>query len=450
MPISTSIKRSRSASWRADIAGRETTEAADFQTHAVLVGCRLKGLVREEVDESLNELARLLDTAGGVEAWREICDVQRPTPATFIGRGTLTRLAEHVAEAEQPLRCAVFDVDLSPVQQRNLEAALDVMVMDRTGLILDIFARRAQTSEGKLQVELAQLQYLLPRLRGMWTHLSRQGAGIGTRGPGETVLEIDRRRIRQRIATIKKRLKKVRRTRDLHRRARRKNAVPTVALIGYTNAGKSTLLRALTGADVLIEDRLFATLDPTARELRLPGNIRVMLSDTVGFIHKLPHHLVESFKATFEEVALADVLVHVVDASHPRMEEQIKAVHTVLHEMDIEDHLLVTAFNKTDQVESTPWLRRLVANNPPAVALSAKTGEGLNSLASLLATVLGRRRERMTLRIPFSRTDLCHKIRSETEVLSEQPDQDHVIFQVMLEQRLAGALAAYRLEEEDE
>jgi len=410
---------------------------------AILVGCRTGRESREEAQESLEELARLLDTAGGTEVHREVCEVRRPMPATFIGSGTIDRLKSLIDGFANPVRCVVFDVDLTPVQQRNLEDRWETMVMDRTGLILDIFARRARSAEGKLQVELAQLQYLMPRLRGMWTHLSRQGAGIGTRGPGEKVLEVDRRRIRQRISLVKKRLEDVRRTRGLHRRTRRRREAPTIALIGYTNAGKSTLLNVLTGADVFVEDRLFATLDPTTRALRLPGNVPALLSDTVGFIRKLPHHLVESFKATFEEVALADLLVHIVDAAHPRMEEQVQAVQQVLDDMDLSDRPMLTVYNKIDQVESEIWLRRLVEAHQPAVAISAKTGRNLESLLAMLAKMLGAQRRLVHLRVPLSRPDLIYMIRTGADVVEETEDGNDLLLTAWMDRRLADLTGEY-------
>lgn len=415
---------------------------------ALLVGCRVRGEDKDVVAESVAELARLLDTAGGVEVGRLIVEVKRPVPATFVGSGSLGRIKTQLDDLETPVRCVVFDIDLSPGQQRNVEAVLDVMVMDRTGLILDIFARRARSSEGRLQVELAQYQYLLPRLRGMWAHLSRQGAGIGTRGPGETDLEVDRRRIRLRIDNIKRRLKKVRVTRELHRRERRKNSILTVALVGYTNAGKSTLLNRMTDADVRVEDRLFATLDPTVREVRLPGNVRAVLIDTVGFIQRLPHQLVESFKATLEEVQQADLLIHVIDASHPRLDDQAKAVLLVLDEIGVADQPILNVFNKADRVVSAVWLKRLVENHEPAVAISAQTGENLDELCNQLARLLASQRRCVTLRIPQSRPDLLHRVRTGGEVLDETFADDAVIVVARLDDRLAGQLKPYRVEEE--
>jgi GTP-binding protein HflX len=412
----------------------------------VLVGCRLRSEDRDEVDESLAELARLLDTAGGREVERFVCEVRRPVPATFIGRGFIERIRAALDAAPEPVRCVVFNVDLTPAQQGNLEQAFEVMVMDRTGLILDIFAKRARTKEGQLQVELAQYQYLLPRLRGMWTHLSRQGAGIGTRGPGETDLEIDRRRIRHRIGSLKRRLDKVRAVRAQQREARQKNRVPVVALVGYTNAGKSTLLHALTQADVFIEDRLFATLDPTIRLLRLPDNVQALLADTVGFLQDLPHQLIESFQATLEEVRTADLLLHVIDCSHPRMDVQAAAVLQVLAEIDAADRPILSVFNKIDQAPSRAWVDRLVANHPQSVAVSATHGDHLDVLRRRLADWLSRGRRQTVLRIPLGRQDLLYHVRSQTQVLEEQVEGDEVRLVVRADRRWSGKWRGFVVE----
>lgn len=415
----------------------------------MLVGCRVRSEERATVAESLAELARLLDTAGAREADRLVCEVKEPRPATFIGEGSIARLRGLLEACDPPVRCVVFDVELTPSQQRNLEEHLDTMVMDRTGLILDIFARRARSSEGRLQVELAQYQYLLPRLRGRWTHLSRQGAGIGTRGPGEADLEIDRRRIRQRITHLKERLKKVRTTRQLHRHERRKKNWPTVALVGYTNAGKSTILRALTEADVLVEDRLFATLDPTVREWRLPGNAGALLVDTVGFIQRLPHQLVESFKATLEEVSEADLLLHVLDASHPQLEAQAAAVGEVLTEIGAGDKPVLPVFNKIDLIESRAWLRRQMADGEAAVAVSAKTGENLDELSRAVAAFIQREWQPAELRIPIWRHDLLYQVRTKAQVLAEEEDGEWVRLTVRAASRLLGKWRAVTARKEE-
>jgi GTPase len=385
--------------------------------NALLVGTRQQGVTAFEADESLNELSELLLTAGGREIDRIVCDLRRIVPATYIGAGKVQELAE-LAENEN-LHFIIFDDELNPTQQRNLEDATGKMVMDRTGLILDIFASRARSSEGKLQVELAQLQYLLPRLRGMWTHYSRQGAGIGTRGPGETGLEIDRRRIQERIIVIKKRLEKVRKTRALHRSSRGRTPYETATLIGYTNAGKSTLFNALTGAEAYAGDALFATLDPTVRELFLPGNRRLLLSDTVGFIRKLPHQLIESFKATFEEVTSSDFLLHVIDASNELMEQHIEAVRTVLGEIGAIDKRVVHVLNKSDTCDNRAVLTKLLRTLPDSVAVSALTGEGIEELKELLSARMEAKGRVVDLAVPLSQKDAISKIRREARIISE-------------------------------
>jgi len=304
-------------------------------------------------DESLDELARLSETAG-LEVIERVVQTLREGihSATFIGTGKVTEVKDLVTETGANV--VIFDDDLSPAQQRNLEAELGLKVIDRSQLILDIFAQRARSLAGKLQVELAQLEYLRPRLTRQWAHLSRLGGGVGTRGPGETQLEVDRRRIRERIATLRRRLLDVERTRSLQRHERARVPFPCVALVGYTNAGKSTLMNTLTHAGVLVEDKLFATLDPTSRRLDLPGGQSVMLIDTVGFINKLPHQLVDAFKSTLEEVRTADLLLHVVDATHPRWAEQQAVVERVLEEIGAGEKPVMTVFNKLDRVASEP------------------------------------------------------------------------------------------------
>jgi GTP-binding protein HflX len=391
-------------------------------TRAVLVGTRRRGVSPLEVEETLEELSELLATAGGFEAGRLVCDLPHVQPGTYITKGKLGQLGEMVRETQSEL--VLFDDDLTPSQQRNIEEAAGVMVMDRTGMILDIFAMRARSAEGKLQVELAQLEYLLPRLRGMWTHLSRQGAGIGTRGPGETDLEVDRRRILDRLVALKRKLEKVRKTRELHRAARLRVPYETASLIGYTNAGKSTLFNALTGAGVLAEHRLFATLDPTTRELTLPGNHKMLLSDTVGFIRKLPHALVESFKATFEEVTASSILIHVIDAAHPSVDEHIDAVHDVLTEIGIEKREVISVLNKIDLCPSLAAIKRLERVTPDAVAVSAHTGEGLDELRRVLTRRLQSSRRHGEFVIPLSRGDLISALRRDGSVVEEVTDEE--------------------------
>ena len=362
-------------------------------TRAFLVGVKLKGELQSDAESSLEELRRLAETAG-MEVLAEIIQSREtPDPAYFIGRGKLEELEAIVSELK--VEAVIFDNDLTPAQTRNLEKALDIVVVDRTSLILQIFAQRAQTKAAKLQVDLAQLQYALPRLTRLWTHLSRLGTGGGTaggsagraggvvRGPGETQLQIDRRLIRTQISRVKKALQKV----EKHRRVQRKQRqeMINVSLVGYTNAGKSTLFNALTSEKRLAEDKLFATLDPTTRTLDLPDNQHVLLSDTVGFLKKLPHHLVAAFKATLEEVAEADLLLHIVDVAHPEAESQIDAVDEVLKELGALERPTLMLFNKIDLLEEEGHIQLFQSKYPDSLAISAQNGAGLEALKELLA-----------------------------------------------------------------
>ena len=362
-------------------------------TRAFLVGVKLKGELQSDAESSLEELRRLAETAG-MEVLAEIIQPREtPDPAYFIGRGKLEELEAIVSELK--VEAVIFDNDLTPAQTRNLEKALDIVVVDRTSLILQIFAQRAQTKAAKLQVDLAQLQYALPRLTRLWTHLSRLGTGGGTaggsagraggvvRGPGETQLQIDRRLIRTQISRVKKALQKV----EKHRRVQRKQRqeMINVSLVGYTNAGKSTLFNALTSEKRLAEDKLFATLDPTTRTLDLPDNQHVLLSDTVGFLKKLPHHLVAAFKATLEEVAEADLLLHIVDVAHPEAESQIDAVDEVLKELGALERPTLMLFNKIDLLEEEGHIQLFQSKYPDSLAISAQNGAGLEALKELLA-----------------------------------------------------------------
>ncbi|MDO8444523.1 MAG: GTPase HflX [Deltaproteobacteria bacterium] len=350
---------------------------------ALLVGAYIPGKVsRTEAEESLAELAELARTAGAVVAGSYLQKIAAPNPAYYVGKGKAEEIRAGV-EAEE-IDLVIFDENLTPGQEKNLEELLDAKIIDRTGLILDIFAQRARTREGKLQVELAQLNYLLPRLVGKGAALSRLGGGIGTRGPGESKLETDRRRVRERISRIKHDLEKVGKTRELHRLSRKSVPFPVIAIIGYTNAGKSTLFNRLskmpTGQGALAEDKLFATLDPTIRKIDLPERQTALISDTVGFIKKLPHQLVEAFKATLEEVRAADILLHVIDSSHSNAEVQIVSVKKVLEEIGASDKPVINVFNKTDKIEGeiVPAYLRLVAEG--GVPVSAITGQGIKDL----------------------------------------------------------------------
>jgi len=342
--------------------------------------------------EHLDELARLADTAGAVVVGRTVQRVARFNPASLMGKGKLRELQRAVEEHGATL--VIFDDELTPVQGKTLETAVGVRVMDRAELILDIFATRARSKEARMQVELAQLEYLLPRLARMWVHLSRIRGGIGLRGPGETQLETDRRLIRRRLSRLRGRLKRVARHRHTLRQGRRRRNLLTAAVVGYTNAGKSSLLRALTGARPLIEDRLFATLDTMTREAYIPPNGRVRLVDTVGFIRKLPHHLVASLRATLEEATDADLLLHVIDASHPEWEEHIRVVDAVITDLGLADRPVIHVFNKMDRVaDPAAYGARAEALFDPAVCISAQTG-AVDALRNVLGEMIAARRRR--------------------------------------------------------
>lgn len=380
----------------------------------------LVGLIRSQSDRSrgelsLNELGLLTDTAGSDPVVSELVRRERPDAATFIGKGKLAELVG-LSKAED-IDVVVFDNELSPAQQRNLQQAFQCDVVDRVALILDIFAQHAHTKEGMMQVELAQHRYRLPRLRGQGTALSRLGAGIGTRGPGETKLETDRRRILERVRKIERELKHARQSRDTRSKRRRRSGEPVVAIVGYTNAGKSTLFNRLTDAGVLVEDRLFATLDSTVRKLELPHGHTALLSDTVGFVRDLPHELVEAFRSTLEEAADADLLLHVVDASDEDPEHQIAAVHAVLDEIGAGtvDELIV--FNKIDIADPTT-IARLRSMNPAAELVSAATGEGIDGLLDGVVDRLDAKTVELDLLVPYDRGDVLAEAHAAGDVLS--------------------------------
>ncbi|MBQ2987408.1 MAG: GTPase HflX [Tyzzerella sp.] len=338
----------------------------------------------DDTEKSLDELEELAQTAGAITVGRVIQNLDQIHPGTYVGKGKLDEIKELIWETEAT--GIICDDELSPIQLGNMEDALDTKVMDRTLIILDIFAGRASTNEGKIQVELAQLKYRQSRLTGLGKTLSRLGGGIGTRGPGEKKLEMDRRLIRDRIAQLNRELKDVKRHREVTREQRSRNKVPVVAIVGYTNAGKSTLLNTLTGAGVLEEDKLFATLDPTTRNLKLPSKQEVLLTDTVGFIRKLPHHLIEAFRSTLEEAKYADIILHVVDASNPQVDEQMHIVYETLTNLEVKNKPIITAFNKQDKVEGESILRDFRADH--IVRISAKYGEGLGELQETIEEVL--------------------------------------------------------------
>jgi GTP-binding protein HflX len=403
MPERLSSESPLSATWRPAVRER-----------AVLVGV---GPGVEERD--LDELAALAETAGATPVARVVQGRKEPDPATFVGKGKIREI--HDAVHANGADAAIFDDELSPGQLRNLEQKLGVKVIDRTALILDIFALHAMSREGKAQVELAQLNYLLPRLRGWGEAMSRLGGGIGTRGPGETKLEVDRQHIRRRITRLRRDIKQLGKTRSLKRSRRETTGVPQIAIAGYTNAGKSTLMNALTEARVIVADQLFATLDPTTRRISLPGGRKATISDTVGFVGKLPHDLVEAFRSTLEEVALASLILHVADASAPDLRGQIDAVHEVLREIGAGDIPEVLALNKADLL-SLEERARLAQDHPDAVLVSALRGEGLDVLLRRLAEALPRPPVDVTLLIPFDREDVVARLYREAEVLDREPN----------------------------
>jgi GTP-binding protein HflX len=401
-------------------------------------------------EESLDELARLAETAG-VEVVGTVTQKRdRPDPAAFVGKGKAEEIRQIKGEVRADL--LLVDGDLRPSQQRNLEDAANMGVLDRTALILDIFSQRARSAEGKIQVELAQLNYLLPRLTGKGTELSRLGGGIGTRGPGETKLEVDRRRLRRRLSLLKKQVEQLEKRRTVERRHRREAGIPVVALVGYTNAGKSTLLNALAGADVFVEDLLFATLDPTIRRVELAEGRNFLLADTVGFIRNLPHQLVAAFKATLEEVVEADVLVHVVDASHPQMRDQVEAARRVLAELGCADKPTVIALNKCDLVADRAWLAEVAAREEHVVAISALTGEGLGELLRAIGERLEQELVPVEVTVPWSAQDLVSEAHERGRVLSEDFQEEGVSLSARVPadvaQRLRKAAGSQTAEED--
>jgi len=396
-----------------------------------LIGVELKSRTAADVRESLDELAELAETAGTQIVGEGVQKMAVPVAATYIGPGKAEEFAKLCKESD--VDTIIFDDELSPAQTRNLEKIFGCKIMDRTALILEIFGQRARTREGKLQIEHAQLKYLLPRLTRYWSHLSRQRGSTGSiGGEGESQLEADRRKISERIEKIASELDKVRSQRETQRAGRQRSEWPLASIVGYTNAGKSTLLNKLTGATVLAEDKLFATLDPTTRRLKLPTKQNVLLTDTVGFIKKLPHGLVEAFKATLEEVVQADLLLHVVDISHPQAEEQIDAVNTVLMEIGAAEKPVLMVFNKMDQVNGTSALPRLREKFANAVSISAKTGEGIAPLLAELGTQLRPVREFLDLRVPQEKAAVIARIHAVGQVVTSRYNGKNARFKVRI------------------
>jgi len=395
--------------------------------------------------ESLDELGELAETAGGEIIGEGTQKVETLNPATYIGKGKAGEFAKFCSQ--QNVDTVIFDDELSPAQTRNLEKIFEVKILDRTALILDIFSQRARTREGKLQIELAQLQHLLPRLTRFWGHLSRQSGGIGMRGgEGESQLEVDRRKVSERIDKITRDLDAVRRQRETQRAGRQRSQWSLASIVGYTNAGKSTLLNKLTGADVLAKDILFATLDPTTRRLKLPTNQNVLLTDTVGFIRKLPHGLVEAFKATLEEVVQADLLLHVVDVSHPQADEQIAAVNTVLNEIGAGDKPTLMVFNKVDQLNGANTLTRLHELYPNSVAISATTGAGVEELLAEISSQIRPERELLELKIPHEESAAIARLHKVGQVLERRYLAKTAKFKARIPPQHHAAFAAFIVE----
>lgn len=382
------------------------------------------------VDDSLEELKQLADTAGATVIKKFIQKRPKPDPAFFIGRGKVQELALYAQQENIDL--CIFDDELSPAQQRNIESVMGIRILDRTALILDIFAQRARTNEGKLQVELAQLQYTLPRIMGKGLMLSRLGGGIGTRGPGETKLEVDRRRIRDRIAFIKDQIEKVKAVRSLHRSKRKKNNVFEVSLVGYTNAGKSTLLNTLTNSDIYAKDQLFATLDPTTRQLTLPNKQEIIITDTVGFIQRLPHQLIAAFRSTLEVVTEADLLVHVIDVSHELYKEQAAAVHEVLKEIGAESKPVITVYNKIDKLPPDSKLADRLALEEDTVCISAAKKLNLETLQQMIESHLKSKAVEVTLCIPYAETAKAAQLHETANVLEQDYTENGAVMKVIL------------------
>ena len=411
---------------------------------AMLAAVRRPSQRRGDVAESLEELAGLATAAGAAIGDRVVQERHAPTPSLYFGRGKVAEMAE--AARAGGMNLFISDDALTPIQERNLTEALGIHVIDRTALILDIFAQRARTAEGKLQVELAQLTYLLPRLVGQWKHLERLGGGIGTRGPGETQLESDRRVIRRRVMQLRRDLEGVQAHRRLMRQSRKRAGAPVVALVGYTNAGKTTLLNRLTGSHFTAADQLFVTLDPAARLVTLPGRRPFILTDTVGFIRKLPHELVAAFRATLEELAEADVLVHVVDASHPALDEHMAAVEALLRELEVADRPTVLALNKIDRLENGAATAAF-AGRRDAVAISAVSGTGVETLLDAIEAALLAGGP-VTLHIPHgdgAALALCYE-RGRVQARTDCPE--HVALEVELPGPVLASLRAYRAGQE--
>lgn len=406
------------------------------QEKTFLIGVFSQDQQKWEAEESFQELKSLAHSTGSFQVGEAMASLRQITPSTYLGSGKIESLKSEISKNGANL--VIFDGELSPTQNRNLEEAWGIKVVDRAGLILDIFALRAKSKEGKLQVELAQYHYLYPRLVGSWSHFSKQRGGVGLRGPGETQLEVDRRRVRERITWIKKELLKVDSSREIHRKKRESVPIPTVTLVGYTNAGKSTLFNALVDSDQLAEDKLFATLDPKTKRLKLPSGREVLLSDTVGFIRKLPHQLIEAFKSTFEEISGSDLLLHVVDASHPNCSRQMEIVHNVLRELELSHIPVLQVRNKVDMVGY-----EFGGNSRKVISISAQEGMGLSDLLRGVDTILSANNSFVRLFLPHPYGSLLSNLYSHGQVMKAQSKSKGVEVDVVLPEKWQRKLAPY-------
>jgi GTP-binding protein HflX len=417
------------------------TAKAQRKERVLLVGVCFSQDGEWDVEDHLDELRRLAETAKADVVDQLIVRRRGPSVSHYIGKGKVEEIGELMVKRD--VDTLIFDDDLTAAQQRNIEERIQHKVIDRTELILDIFAQRAKTREAKIQIELAQLKYLLSRLTRMWTHLSKQYGGIGTKGPGETQLEVDRRKLRERIHTLGREVRDVRKSRATQRKSRRRNNFHTAVLVGYTNAGKSTLINALSGANVAASRKLFSTLDPTTRRIPLPGKHKLLVSDTVGFIRKLPHHLVESFMATLEEVVEADILIHVLDVSDEHFEERAEAVYNVLEEIGYHDKPIITALNKVDRLEGSLTIERYDAKYPHCVAISAKNGEGFDELFREIDSVFDEEFSTHILSIPQKDSRSVSALYREGNIIRKAYVDNRVILEAELSARLVARFQRY-------
>ena len=421
------------AEWRDAV---QMYEIKEEQERFILVGVASSD--SDDTIQSLEELEELAATAGAIAVGKIIQNREKVHPGTYIGKGKIDEVKALAYETDAT--GIVCDDELSPAQLKNLEDALQMKVLDRTIIILDIFAERASTREGKIQVELAQLRYRSTRLIGLRNSLSRLGGGIGTRGPGEKKLEIDRRLIKDRIAQLKAELEQVKKNRDTSRRLRSKNIIPVIAIVGYTNAGKSTLLNYLTNAGVLEEDKLFATLDPTTRNLSLESGQQILLTDTVGFIRKLPHHLVESFRSTLEEAKYSDIILHVVDSSNPDLDRQMHIVYDTLTKLGVQDKIMITAFNKQDKPEAEPVIKDFRADE--TVKISARTGDGVDKLLELIEKVLNERKILVERLFSYQEAGKIQAIRKYGQLLEEEYQQEGIFIRAYVPKDVYQSLSS--------